>query len=207
MAETDWHIEGEYFETCNCAILCPCLYTNLAATPTEGDCKVAMVFDIARGHFGALALDGLKFVHVTRTPHAMGEGDWTVGVIVDEAADDAQCEAIVKIAKGEAGGPMALVAPFVGTFAGVERRAIRIEKDGLTRTVAVPERLEQGVAAYPSARDPQVPIVVDNTAHPANDRLALARVTHSRIHAFGIDWDNEGSLRNGHIAPFDWRAD
>ena len=31
-----WAINGEYFETCNCDFLCPCITSNLAATPTEG---------------------------------------------------------------------------------------------------------------------------------------------------------------------------
>ena len=34
-----WHIEGQYMETCNCSFVCPCIGSNLAATPTEGDCK------------------------------------------------------------------------------------------------------------------------------------------------------------------------
>ena len=205
MTETNWQITGEYFETCNCTVLCPCLYTNLAATPTEGDCKVAMVFHIAKGHFGELSLGGLKFVYVARTPSAMGDGNWTVGVIVEDAADDTRRDAIVKIVRGEVGGPMALLVPFVGTFAGVESRPIHIETDGLTRKVSVPERLEQGVAGFPSYRDPSVPIVIDNTAHPVNARLAMARASHSHLHAFGIDWDDDSGARNGHLAPFDWR--
>ena len=36
-----WKIEGDYAETCNCNLLCPCIATNMAATPTETDCKAA----------------------------------------------------------------------------------------------------------------------------------------------------------------------
>ena len=206
MVETEWHITGEYFETCNCAILCPCLYTNLTATPTEGDCKVAMVFAIEEGRFGALSLDGLRFVWVGLTPGPMGDGNWTVGVIIDKRADETQRAALVQIITGEAGGPMALLAPMIGTFAGVEYRAIEIEAEGLRRKVFVPERLTQEAAAFPSPGDPTVPIVVDNTGHPANDRLALAKATETRLHAFGIDWDDDSGSRNGHLAPFDWRS-
>ena len=48
------------------------------------------------------------------------------------------------------------------------------------------------------------PIVLDNVSHPASNRLALAKAGHSRIHAFGIDWDNSSGQRNGHFAPFSW---
>ena len=41
-----WQISGEYMETCNCTLLCPCITSNLAATPTEGDCKAAVTMRI-----------------------------------------------------------------------------------------------------------------------------------------------------------------
>ena len=44
-----WQISGEYMETCNCKLLCPCITSNLAATPTEGDCKAALTLRIFFG--------------------------------------------------------------------------------------------------------------------------------------------------------------
>jgi len=32
MAETAWHVHGDYFESCSCDYLCPCIYTNMAQT-------------------------------------------------------------------------------------------------------------------------------------------------------------------------------
>lgn len=58
----------------------------------------------------------------------------------------------------------------------------------------------------PSMADPAEPIVIDNVAHPANSRLALGRATHSHLHAFGIDWDDDGGTNNGHFAPFRWQS-
>ena len=40
---TQWQINGEYFENCNCKVVCPCLVSAqapLTSTPTEGDCHV-----------------------------------------------------------------------------------------------------------------------------------------------------------------------
>lgn len=206
MAETDWRIEGEYFESCNCDFLCPCISSNLGDEPTTGECKVALAFHITKGSFGDVALDDLTFVVAAHTPGIMAAGDWTVGLIVDERASEAQQEAIGAIASGAAGGPMANLAPLIGNFAGIELKPIRFEKDGLRCSVSVPGMLEQGVAGLPSAADPAEPIVIDNTAHPANPRLALAKATHSHLHAFGIDWDDDGGQNNGHSAPFSWRS-
>ena len=45
---------------------------------------------------------------------------------------------------------------------------------------------------------------IDNTMHPVNSKLALAKASHSHMHAFGIDWDDSSGTRNGHFAPFSW---
>lgn len=207
MPETSWHIEGDYFETCNCDFLCPCIHSNMAATPTKGDCRVAMAFRISNGRFDQSALDDLCFIVVTLTPGPMIDGNWTVGVIIDAQADEDQSAAIAKIVSGDVGGPPAMMAPFIGTFAGVETRPIHFSKSGLTYSVSVPELLEQGVEGLPTFADPEQAIVIDNTAHPANSRLALAKATHSRLHAFGIDWEDASGQNNGHFAPFHWQSD
>ena len=206
MSETNWRIAGDYFETCNCDFLCPCIPSNLTAPPTTGECKVAMAFHVTKGNYGEVALDDLKFVVAAYTPGAMADGNWTVGVIIDDRASGAQQEAIGAIASGSAGGPMAGLSPLIGNFAGIELKPIRFEKDGLTFRISVPDMLEQGVAGMPSAADAEQPIVIDNTAHPANTRLALARATHSHLHAFGIDWDDDSGNNNGHFAPFSWQS-
>ena len=48
---------------------------------------------------------------------------------------------------------------------------------------------------------------VDNTGHPANARLALARASGSRLSAFGLQWEDASGQNNGHFAPFAWKND
>jgi hypothetical protein len=206
MTATAWQVEGDYFETCNCDFICPCISTNMQAKPTKGDCKVAMVYHIDKGHFDGTALDDLSFAVVAQTPGPMIEGNWTVGLIVDERANDAQRDALTAIATGEAGGPMAVLGSLIGNFAGVVSKPIHFEKDGLNRKASVPKVLEEGVVGMPSMADPTQPIVIDNTAHPANTELALAKASHSHLHAFGIDWDDDGGQNNGHFASFSWQS-
>jgi hypothetical protein len=47
---------------------------------------------------------------------------------------------------------------------------------------------------------------LDNSGHPASDRLGLARAQYSRFNAFGIEFNDESGSNNGHFAPFDWRG-
>jgi len=206
MTTSKWQLSGEYFEACNCDFLCPCLPSNMAAKPTTGECKVALAFHVARGRFDRETLDGLEFIVVMHSPGAMGEGNMTVGLIVDERASAAQQQAIGTIVSGQAGGPMAALAPLVGKFAGVVSKPIRFEKKGMTCSVAVVGMVDQEIEGLPSAGNPGEPISIDNVAHPVNSRLALAKATRAHLHAFGIDWDETSGRTNGHYASFAWQA-
>jgi hypothetical protein len=199
-----WQISGQYMETCNCTLLCPCIWSNLAARPTEGECKAAVTLRIDKGAKDGVKLDGLSFIVMLHSPAAMGEGNMTVGLIVDDAASDQQVEAISAIATGSAGGPMAALAPLVGRVAGVERRPIRFDADGLNFSVRAGELVDHACEGMPSAADPAQAICLDNTAHPVNSRLSLAKATRSKFHVFGIDWEDSTGTRNGHFAPFSW---
>lgn len=207
MATTnEWELSGEYFETCNCDYVCPCITSNLTAPATKESCVFAMVFQIQRGHFGSEALDGLSFAVVGRTPRVMVEGGWEVGLITDQRAKPAQQQALTAIVGGQAGGPMANLAPLLGKFLGVESKPIQFQSDGMKRSVSIPGALEQGLHGVGPTEDAQEPMHIDNTLHPANSRIALAKATRSHLHAFGIDWDDDGGKNNGHFAPFAWKG-
>jgi hypothetical protein len=203
---TTWTIEGQYMETCNCTLLCPCISSNLAARPTEGDCKAAVALRIDKGEKDGVKLDGLSFIVMLHSPGAMIEGDITVGLIVDDRANERQAEAIGAIATGAAGGPMAALGPLVGRIAGIEKRPIQFQVDGMTRTVKAGELIDQACEGVTGGARPGEPIVISNTSHPVSDTLALARATRSSFHVFGVDWDDATGTRNGHFAPFAWSA-
>ncbi len=198
-----WKIEGQYMETCNCTYLCPCASSNLTARPTEGDCKAAIAMRIDKGDKDGVKLDGLAFIVMLHSPKAMAEGDITVGLIVDERASDAQVEAISAIATGAAGGPMAALGPLVGRMAGVERRPIDFEMDGMNFAVKAGDLVDQACEGLAGGR-PGEPLYLDNTVHPVNSRLGLAKATRSIFNAFGIEFKDTSGTRNGHFAPFAW---
>lgn len=199
-----WKIAGQYMETCNCSFLCPCITSNLAARPTEGDCKAAIAMQIERGEKDGVKLDGLSFIVLMRSPGPMFEGNIKVGLIIDERADGAQTEAIAAIASGAAGGPMANLAPLVSEVAGVEKQPISFSAKGMNFKVRAGELIDQEIEGVPSMIDANQPVYIDNTAHPANKRLALAKAVVSVFNGFGIAWKDRTGTRNGHFAPFSW---
>ena len=207
MATPAWQLDGQYYETCNCDFVCPCLPSQMQGKPTKDSCNFAMAFQIEHGKYGALALDGLGFIVLGHTPEEMGKGNWTVGLIADERASAEQREAITAIASGSAGGPMALLSGLVGNFAGVESAPIQFERDGVKWSVAAQEKIDmaaQGaMGVNPQASEP---LHLDHTGHPAADRFALAHASRSHVHALGFDWDDVSGKNNGQYAPFSWQG-
>jgi len=205
MANPQWQVSGEYFEACSCDSVCPCPTSGLAARPTKGACDAGLVFTVQRGQYGTTKLDGLSFAILLHTPGPMGQGNWTVGLVVDERASADQREALTAIASGQAGGPMAAVGPLISNFRGVESKTIRITSSGMHREVSIPGVLDLAVDGIAGAKSSE-PIYFDNVGHPAASRLALAKAARSHMHAFGIDWDDTSGRNNGHFAPFAWTS-
>jgi hypothetical protein len=207
MVETSWKISGEYMETCNCDYLCPCIFTNPQAPATHEHCIAVMVFRIDSGHHGDTSLDSLKFALVIRSGHVMADGNWVFACVVDEAANDAQREALAAIASGETGGPPSLIRNnLVSDFRGVAYKPITFTMEGHRRAVAIPDVMAFEIEGVASRNRSGEPFYIDNTAHPANRRLALARANEAHVHGFGLDLDLVGKGNNGHFAPFTWAA-
>jgi hypothetical protein len=174
--------------------------------PTKGYCNFAFVFHVEKGHHGNTKLDGLTFAAIGNTPGVMGMGNMSVGLIIDENATPEQREALTGIGSGQAGGPMSALGPLVTQMLGVEFKPIRFEKDGMKRSVSITDVLDQAIEGVASPSKPGEPLYIDNTLHPANARLALAKAIHSHLHIFGIDWDDISGNNNGHFAPFSWQG-
>lgn len=207
MADTKWRVSGQYFETCSCDYPCPCMPTNLTGKHTRGYCNFAFVFHVDQGRYGNTTLDGLNFVVVGHAPGpSMADGNIAVGLITDERATPEQQQALVQIGSGQGGGPMAALGPLITKMLGADAKPIRFEKNDLRCSVSIPGTLDQAVEGVPSPVKQGEPLYLDNTVHPANARLALAKATRSHLHAFGIDWDDTSGKNNGHFAPFDWQT-
>ena len=207
MATPSWQVRGQYFETCSCDYVCPCILGQMAAAPSKGWCTFAMGFQIENGTYGSGSLDGLGFVVLGFTPEAMGKGNWSVGLIVDERASPEQRDAITAIASGAAGGPMAPLSGLIGKFLGVESAAIQFDRNGVKWSVRastlVDMAAEGAMGIDPNATEP---MFLENTGHPASSRMALAHATRSHVNALGLSWDDDSGRNNGHYAPFAWRS-
>lgn len=207
MPGTPWNMRGEYMESCNCDYLCPCIYTNPQGRTTHEHCIALLVYRIDEGRYGEVPLDGLKFALIIRSGRVMADGKWVFACVVDATGDAVQRAALAAIASGQAGGrPGVIRENLVEDFRGVEFARIDFEMDGLRRRTEIPGVLAFAIEGVASRNGSGEPFYIDNTAHPSNRRLALARSRETHLHAFGLDLDLAGVGNNGHYAPFSWAS-
>ena len=176
MSGTAWNLSGQYMESCDCDYLCPCIYTNPQEAATNDNCHAALIFRIDSGQSGGVSLDGLCFALLIRSGKVMADGGWVFAGVVDARANDAQRAALTAIVSGEAGGTPGMIRThLVSDFRGVEVRPIVFAMDGMKRSVSIPDILSFDIEGVAPRGRPNAPMCIDNTAHPANGRLALAR--------------------------------
>jgi hypothetical protein len=102
----EWEIQGTEFANCNCIYACPCQFNAL---PDKGFCEAVAGYQIDRGHFGDVQLDGLRAAAMWRWPGAVHEGNGAMQIIIDERASASQRDALVKILSGQETEDMATV--------------------------------------------------------------------------------------------------
>jgi len=198
-----WSIKGAYVETCSCELMCPC-NMSLDHGATYDYCRVTFVFDVREGEVDGTDVGGLVVAAIADTPKVMTEGNWRLGIFVDERATDEQMEKLVGVFSGQLGGPMAGLAPLVGEVLGVERAPIEVVHDGLRHSVRVGDAIDFEIEdIVPFGVETGQPIRFDGMFHPVASDLTMAEAKRSRISAFGIEYEGKTGLST---AEFSWAA-
>jgi hypothetical protein len=104
MGNIEWRIKGREFANCNCSYGCPCQFN---APPTHGNCRAAAGWQIDQGVHGSVKLDNIRAAGLYAWPGAVHQGHGTMQLIVDERANAAQREALVRILTGQDTADMA----------------------------------------------------------------------------------------------------
>jgi len=180
--------------------MCPC---NLSFDhgATYDFCRVTLVFDIREGAVERTDIGGLKVVAIADTPKVMTEGNWKLGLFVDERATDEQFDKLVQVFSGQLGGPMGALAPLVGEMLGVERAAIEVSDDGLRHSVRVGDVIEFEIEdIVPFGIETGRPVRFDGMFHPVGPNLTMAEAKRSRINAFGIEYEGKTGLSTSEFA-------
>jgi hypothetical protein len=167
-------------------------------------CRVTLVFNIREGEVEGTDIGGLKVAVIADTPKVMTEGNWRLGVFIDERATDEQLDKLVKVFSGQLGGPMAALAPLVGELRGVERATIDVDEDGLRHSVRVGDVIDFEIEdIVPFGVETGEPVRFSGMFHPVGSDLTMAEAKRSRIDAFGIQYEGKTGLSK---SEFSWAA-
>jgi hypothetical protein len=198
-----WTLTGSYVETCSCDLICPC-NASFDHGATYDFCRVVLAFNIRDGQIESTDVGGLKLVAIADSPKVMTEGNWRLGVFVDERATDEQLDKLVQVFSGQLGGPMGALAPLVGEMLGVERAAIEVDDDGLRHRVRVGDVIDFEIEdIVPFGIETGEPIRFSGMFHTVASDLTIAEATRSRINAFGIQYEGKTGLST---SEFSWAA-
>jgi hypothetical protein len=172
-----WRLEGKYFESCSCDAVCPCTWSAFTAKATLDRCRALLAYHVEEGE-----IDG-------------------VDVFLDENASDSQAAQLGTVLSGQAGGPPAMLGPFIGEMLGVEKARITYSEDGRGHHARIGDATDVGVEDF-VAIEGHDPVQLTNVLHPSNTTLTVAPANAAHLSTFGIDWGREG--QSGFSAPFSW---
>ena len=198
-----WNLAGSYAETCSCELMCPC---NLSFDhgATYDYCRATLAFNIREGSVNGVDVAGRKVVVIADTPKVMTDGNWKVGLYVDQDASDEQFDGLLGVFSGRLGGPMAGLAPLIGEVVGAERATMDIDDDGLRHSVRVGSSIEFEIEdIVPFGKEDGRPVKFDGMFHPVGPDLTMAEAKRSRINAFGIAYEGKTGVS---YANFSWAA-
>jgi len=165
---------------------------------------VTLVFNVTDGDVDGTDVGGLTVAAIADTPKVMTDGDWRLGVFIDDKASDEQAEKLGGVFSGALGGPMAGLGPLIGENLGVERAPIEVREEGLTHSVRIGEAVDFEVEdVVPFGVESGEPARLTGIFHPAGSELTISRATRSSISAFGIEYEGKAGFSASHFA---WAA-
>jgi hypothetical protein len=200
-----WRLEGTYIENCNCDVVCPCGASGFAAPADYDRCNAVLAWHIDSGDIEGTDVSDRSVVLLLDSPKQMSEGNWRVGVFMDDRASAVQAAKLASIFSGEMGGPIANLVPLISENLGLEVARIEHVDEGRRHRVKVGEAVEVDIEDIVSPFDPEGPLPkLTETKHPANSDLTPAKTLLARIHGLGIEYSADG--QSGFSTPFSWSA-
>ena len=198
-----WNLSGSYFETCSCDLMCPC-NMSFDHGATYDYCRVVLVFNIKQGEIEGTDVSGLGVAAIADTPKVMTEGNWRLGMLIDERATDEQVELLAAVFGGQKGGPMEAVTPLVGEVLGVERVSFELVEEGLTHSAKIGDSVDFEIEdIVPFGVETGQPVRLVGMFHPAGSEFNAAEAKRSKISAFGIEYEGKSGIS---ASEFAWAA-
>ena len=148
-------------------------------------------------------MSGRTVAAIADAPQFMLEGNWRLGMVIDDGASDEQADKLGAVFGGQKGGPMEALAPLIGEMLGVERTAIDFSESNGTHSLRIEGAADVDFEiedVVPFGVETGEPVKLVGVFHPASSTLTISKATRSRVNAFGIEYEGKA----GFSAPFSW---
>lgn len=199
---TSWRIQGDIMDACNCNVTCPC---NFGGDPTMGYCEAILAMRVQEGNYGATQLGGLNIVLYLRMPSKVFEGNWTLGVYLDQRANEQQVDALGTVLSGQAGGLFAVLSGLIGTALPPKQVPISFETVNGEHSISIPGLLEVGSEPIPNPMPGGPPLNTTATDLAIPFFTGTANVRRSRVFKLSDpDLSFEHTGRSSVVGRFDY---
>ena len=197
-----WQLSGQVLVACNCDWGCPC---NFNALPTTGKCEGGWTWQVEKGSFDGVSLDGLAFSVFANWPGAIHEGNGEALILIDERADPKQRTAIEELVGGKVGGPWGVLGwTWQNKIHGPFAVAYDMKFDGVNTRIRCGEHFEvecsaiknpvSGAEVHPGVLLPEGIIF---------KRGDLGTTKHFHVSG-GVSYDHSGKYMA--VGPFEYSA-
>ena len=197
-----WSARGLLFENCSCQSVCPG-HVHFSQPCTHERCVGYWAIRFDEGRFGDVSLDGVRAVVAYDSPQHMIEGNWIQLIVIDSEATPAERRSVEAILTGQAGGPWAVLARFVGKRLATRYLPVRITDEGPVKRVAIEGLLDSTIEGL-RGRDRARPVTFENMFNQihAPSQVIAKGATHYDDGEIRIETDGTHALFSG----FDWNV-
>ncbi len=197
-----WEITGEFFDSCNCLSICPCVTLS---PPTQGDCKGVVGWAISEGKCGDLDLGGRNVVLALHAPGPLTEGNLRVALYIDDGASPDQTEELTAIFAGQKGGHFEILASLISEVVGVKQVPIEIVIEGKSRTLRIPGIIDTKVTAIEGHDGADVTVTDTPLAFVPGGAQTIGHSNGLTYNDYDFSWSHaEGSASL--MAPFTYKG-
>ena len=193
-------VEGDYFETCNCDVSCPCIWLK----PADKDaCDLMLAWHVSKGEKDGLDLSGMNAVMALHSPKQMTDGGWKVALYLDDRATPEQSEALGAVFSGGAGGHLAALGPLISEVVGVAPASITFDRSNGSLRAEVASVLTMSAEEL-KGMDGENPSVITNPLlGVVTQPMTQAKAGDVSYHGH---WDVEYSGTNSFVTDFKYEG-
>lgn len=198
------HLEGggALLRDCSCNAPCPCT-ASLDLGADYDECMFVLVFHVDSGEVDGVDVSGFTVAAVGNTPKYMNEGNWRVGLLVDDAARRIRPRSSRASSPARSASRCPPSGPLMGEPLGVERVPMEFSSENGRHSLSLGDagRLE-AEDLVPWGVETGEPARYASVFHPLGPDLTLAKAGDSRLKAFGLEPSLAG--QSGFSQPFAW---